>query len=131
MVILRKISLIIISLAILAWVLYFVEPPKSWPQASYFQILAFFLPLVAFFTFVANLFLNYLPRSFVVGLGLMMVVVLKAIDQLNAVTVSGILIVVAILVTVFKKPTPPQFQPGLTRQSKIPKLKNLGREKGE
>ncbi len=116
--VLRRFLILLISLTTLGGVIYFVEPPKSWQEAQTWQILIFFIPLLVFFTFVANLIFKYLPRSFIVGLGLIMLLVLKASNYLNILTAGLVLLVVVFLVNLLK--------PSLTRQIKIPKLKNLG-----
>lgn len=77
-------------------VVYYVEPPKSWPEATPWQILAFFLPLTLGLAFIINLFLNYFPHSFIASLGLQMLLVLYAINQLTPIS-GGIVIVFTIL----------------------------------
>lgn len=113
--ILRKILPIIVPLLIIFFVIYYTKPPNTWKEASVFQILILFIPLLFTFTFFANLFLNYLPRSFVIGLGAMVFLGLQASNSLNP--IAGILVIVItfLLAKSFKKQT--------TRE---PKFKNLG-----
>lgn len=111
----KKFLLALIFGAILAAVLNFIEPPKSWGDASTFQILILFIPLLLFFTFFINLFLNYLPRSFAVGLGLLMFSVLKALGSFNLATTTLIALTTALLVWFIPKSR-------LTKNPKIPKL---------
>lgn len=117
-----KILPLLASLATLGAVVYFVEPPKSWPQATTTQILFFFLPLLASLTFLADIFLSYLPRSFAIGLGGMVLVVLLSVEALNPLTaISTLLICIAVI-----RFTP---KPRLTKETKIHKLTRLGDKK--
>lgn len=112
---LKRFLLALIFGAILAGVINFVEPPKSWGEASNFQILIFFIPLILFFTFLINLFLNHLPRSFALGLGLLMIIVLQALGKFNLITVTLIALSTSLLVWFIPKSR-------LTKNPKIPKL---------
>jgi hypothetical protein len=77
-------------------VVFFIEPPKSWPEATLFQILAFFVPLTLALTFMINLVLKYFPHSFMASLGVLMLLVLYAINQLTPIA-GGIVILITIL----------------------------------
>lgn len=121
----KKLLPTFLSVAVLGYVIYFVTPPKNWAEASISQILIFFLPLLSFFTFFTNLFLNNLARSFSLGLGLMVLIVLYSINQFNPVT-AGITLILAILLLVFFKfPKVRTQRNGLTSNIKIPKLSRL------
>lgn len=121
MLFLKQIILPILFLLILAWVVFYIQPPESWPAASIFQILILFVPLLMFFTFTINFFIRNLPKSFSLGLGLMVILVLKALDQINLITILATLTITFLLARSFKK--------GLTRMPKIPKLKHFGGRK--
>ena len=118
MKIIKKILPILILISVLFYVIYFTEPPSSWQEASLFQILIFFIPLLLLFTFLANPIFSYLPKSFSFGLGLMMLVVLKSTDQLNIVTAAITIIATLLLIRIFNKPR-------FTRVTKIPRFRNL------
>lgn len=104
------------------YVIYFTQPPTSWTEASTWQILSFFIPLLCFLTFFINLFIKYLPKSFILGLGSMFLIVLKSIDSLNI--FLGLIIVILTFIAL-------RFynSPSLTRETRIPKLKHLERRK--
>ena len=85
---LQRLLLTILSSLIFYYVLNYVEPPKSWPEASTFQILIFFLPLLSAITFFLNIFLCNILRSFVVSLGVIFALVLLAIKQLTPLTAA-------------------------------------------
>lgn len=120
MTIIKKTLPIFISFLILFYLFYFTAPPPSWNEASTLQILGFFLPLVTFVTFTVNLFVNYLPRSFIIGLGVIILVVLKSIEILNFLTAPTIILVTILSFYFLKKPK-------FTRITKIPKLKHFSR----
>lgn len=111
----KRVLLALFFATILGSVVYFIEPPKSWGDASTFQILIFFIPFLLFATLLVDLFLNHLPRSFAIGLGLLMVVSLKALDKFNIITVTLIALATALLVWFIPKSR-------LTKHPKIPKL---------
>ncbi len=109
---------ILISAGLLFFIIYYTEPPQSWNQASTLQILGLLLPLLVLATFIANLFINYLPRSFIIGLGIMILFVLKSLDILNFLTTPAIILTTIVSFYFFKKPK-------FTRVTKIPKLKHF------
>lgn len=118
---------VLLSTGILYLVLNYIEPPKSWQEASVFQILIFFLPLLSFFTFLINLFLKYIPRSFIGGLGLMFLVVLQSVDQINLISVPLVLALTIICAKLFPKLRFRKIKPyRLTRNDKIPRISKLG-----
>lgn len=92
----KRLLPILFYLALWGLVVYFIEPPKSWPEATPWQILAFFIPLTLALAFIINLILNYFPHSFIGSLGLLLILVLYAINQLTPVT-GGIVIIFTIL----------------------------------
>jgi hypothetical protein len=124
----KKLLPFFIFLGVVAAVIYFVEPPKSWTQASNFQILIFFIPLLLTFTFFINIFLNFLPWSFIVGLGLMMLVVLWAIGTFTYLSLGMVVFLTAICIKLFPKFNYPRklrmnpFRKRLTSDENIPKL---------
>lgn len=79
--------------------------------------------------FTIDLFLKYLPRSFIVGLGLMFIVVLQAIGQLTPLIILGILAASILAARLFPKIPTPRFFKRLTLRTKIPKLSKLGAKK--
>ncbi len=83
-----RILLAILACTVFYFVLTEIEPPQSWPQASTFQILIFFLPLLATTTFSINLLLHNILRSFVMSLGILFALVLLAIKQLTPLTTA-------------------------------------------
>lgn len=116
----KRILPLFIFAGIWAAVIYFVEPPHSWPEASAFQILAFFIPLLLLITFLVDFFFNYLPHAFIAGLGIVMLFVFQAINQLTFITGGIILIVTILCIKLFPRVRLPRFR--LTRGTKIPTL---------
>lgn len=99
---LKRLVLILLFGAIFAGVIYFVPAPSSWAQASVVQILAFFIPLLLFLTFLANLYARNILKSFSLALGFMVLIVLKSIDSLNPVTFTLVAVATILLATSFR-----------------------------
>ncbi len=83
MSLLTRILLCLISLSSLYYVLNYIEPPRSWPQATTNQIIVFYLPLLASITLLLNVFINHILRSFVAGLGIIFLITLLGAKQLT------------------------------------------------
>lgn len=83
--------------------MYFIEPPKSWPEATPWQILAFFVPLTLALAFIINLALNYFPHSFMAALGILMLLVLYAINQLTVISGGIVLLVTTLFIKLFPR----------------------------
>ena len=111
----KKQILILIPLSVFIFVVFKIEPPKDWITASYFQIFIFFTPLLLIVTFFADLFINYLPKSFLFGLAFVVLAVLQALGLLNIIT-GAILVIITYLTSKFFPKT------RLTFFTKIPKL---------
>lgn len=125
MLILQKVLLTFAPLIALVLVIFYLPAPKSWPEATPIQILAFFLPLLLFFTFLSNILFSYLPHAFITGLGLMFLVVLYTAGQFNIFT-SGVVIALIIISIKFFPRFRYKFR--LTKGSKIPKISPLERK---
>ncbi len=98
-----------------------VSYPPSLIQSQLSQLLLFFIPLFLALTTTLNLFLKNTFLSLSISLGLLFLLVLKALDTLNLVTTILILIAVGLLISYFKK----KKHKSLTNYSKIPKLTRL------
>ena len=99
--------------------------PESLTQANSIQIFPFFVSLYLALIFTLNIFLKNILFSSSICLGLIFLLILKALDSLNIVT--GILTAVAtyLLASYFRKAK----KRNLTKQAKIPKLTSLRRNK--
>src|SRR3989344_3001042 len=117
---LKKLFFFALFLALFILVVLYLEPPKSWTEASLFQIMAFFLPLLLGLTIFTDLAVKYLPHSFIIGLGIILVLAFYSVNQLNYLTSALVVLIVAFLLRVFPKMKLPRFR--LTVSSKIPKL---------
>ncbi|MBI3485603.1 hypothetical protein HY025_01515 [Candidatus Daviesbacteria bacterium] len=116
MKILKRLLPVLISLAVLLYVIYFTEPPSSWVEASTFQILSFFIPLLCFLTFLANIFIGYLPKSFILGLGGMLLIVLKSINALNIFLTAAVVLLTLVSFRFYQSSR-------LIREPRIPSLR--------
>lgn len=111
-----------------AFVVLNIPYPESLTQANSFQIFPFFISLYLALVFTINIFLKNILFSSSICLGLICLLILKALDSLNIVT--GILTTVAtyLLASYFRKAKKRNLNPiksDLTKQTKIPKLRSL------
>lgn len=122
----RKVLLLVVFFALFALVVIYIEPPKSWNEASIFQIAAFFLPLLLTLTILLDFFMHYFPHSFILSLGLILGLSFYAVNQLNFLTAILVFLIILFSWRVFPKMKLPRFR--LTGRSKIPKLHMAKRE---
>lgn len=108
-------------------VVYSVTPPQSWKEASIFQILSFFIPLLFFLTFLINLFFKYFPYSFIIACGFMILITLLSIGFLNPLSSILILLVIVLFIKLYPKLRYPRLS--LTNKYKIPRLSRFERKK--
>ncbi len=121
-----RIILFLLSIGILFLVIFFVTPPKSWPEASLFQMMAFFIPLLLGVLLLLDFFIKYLPHSFILSLGLILTLAFYGVNQLNILTGLLVLLIVLLSWRMFPKMRLPRFR--LTYGTKIPKLHLLKQE---
>ena len=120
-----EILLALIFWGVFAYVVLQIPYPNSLTQATPLQLLSFFTSLFLAITFTLNVFLTFLLLSIILALGIIFLLILKALDSLNLVTAILTLIAVGLLFSYFRK----NKDKGLTSQSKIPKLTTLLRRK--
>lgn len=116
-----KVILTLFFWGIFIYVVFTVSYPDSLTQANIQQILFFFVPLFLAFIFTINIFTKNFPISGSISLGLIFLLILKALDSLNIVTGILILAAVGFLVSYFVKIK----KRNLTKLPKIPKLTRL------
>jgi hypothetical protein len=112
----KKFIPIIFFGGIFIFVVLGIKPPISFTQASFSQILLFFTPLFLFFIFFLNLFFNFFIRSLIISLGLIFILIFKALDLLNFVSILFTTLAIIFLIASFKKPV-------ISNQPKIQNLK--------
>ncbi len=118
-------SLIFIFWGIFIYVVLQIPYPNSFTQATPLQLLSFFTSLFLAITFTLNVFLTFLLLSIILALGIIFLLILKALDSLNLVTAILTLIAIGLLISYFRKAK----GKNLTRSAKIPKLTSLRRRK--
>lgn len=106
------------------FVIFQVPYPKSLTQASLFQTLSFFIPLFLVLTFTINIFFKIFLSSATISLGLILLLILKAVDALNFVTAGLTLFAIYLFLSYFQK----SRKKRLTSSFKIPKLSSLRRK---
>jgi hypothetical protein len=119
-VILKKIGLLALFLILFLLVVFYIEPPQSWEKASLFQIFAFFMPLLLSVTVLIDIRVRYFPHSFILSLGLMLLLAFYSVRQLNYLTGALVVLLVAFFIRIFPRMKLPRFR--LTGEPKIPKL---------
>ena len=99
----------VVTLVIFVAFINITTPPSSWATASTIQILGFFLSLLLFMTFFWHIFIKQFAISFLLALGIMMILVLQAIKELNYVTAFGTLVLTILLSLLYNKLRRQQF----------------------
>ncbi|OGE14711.1 hypothetical protein A3F00_03475 [Candidatus Daviesbacteria bacterium RIFCSPHIGHO2_12_FULL_37_11] len=118
-----KIIPALFSWGIFVYVILNVPYPESLTRADSFQLLSFFIPFFLSLIFSINLALNNILRSIFISFGIIILLVLKALDSLNLVSTGLTVLAVILLLSYFKRSshlTP--IKSGLTSGSFIPKL---------
>ncbi len=97
-----------ITSAIFFWgtfiiVIFKVPYPESLSQANIIQLLSLFIPLFLAVTLTFNIFIKNIFVSGSISLGLIFLLILKALDSLNLVTGILIMIIMYSLISYFRK----------------------------
>lgn len=98
-----KIIPALIFWGIFIFVVNAIPYPDSLTQANITQISFFIIPLFLSLIFTFNIFLKNFYISFSVALALIFLLILKALDSLNFVTIILIIISTGLLLSYFKK----------------------------
>lgn len=118
---LSKIFPALLLWGIFIFVIFQIPYPENLTQANILQILGFFVPLFLAVSLTINIFLKNIFLSSSLSLGIIFLLVLKALDSLNLVTGAIIVIATTLLVSYFRKIK----KKSLTKLPKIPKLTNM------
>lgn len=92
--------------------------PENLTQTNILQILGFFTPFFLAISLTINIFLKNIFLSSSISLGIIFLLILKALDSLNLVTGAIIVVATILLVSYFRKVK----RKSLTKLPKIPKL---------
>lgn len=109
---------------IFIFVIFQVPYPDDLTQANITQLISFFISLFLALSLTINLFVKNILLSGSISLGLIFLLILKALDSLNLVTGILILIAIGLLISYFRKAK----HKSLTNYLKIPKLTQLRRK---
>lgn len=120
-----KVPPAVIFWGIFVFVVLQVPYPISLTQATLLQLLAFFISLFLVITFTINIFLKFFLLSLTLAIGIIFLLILKALDSLNLVTAILTLIAIGLLFSYFRKIK----KGGLTSEGKIHKLTGLQRRR--
>lgn len=119
----KKILPVIFFGTIVVLVAWLTPPPKSFTQASLFQLVEFFLPLLLFLTFLLNLYFKFFLKSLIFSVGSVILLILQGLAALNIISALLTTIAIFLITKSLKKPVSSSYQ------SKIPKLSRLSRQK--
>lgn len=114
---------ILLFWGLFSYVILQIPYPDSLTQANFIQLIAFFIPGFLALALTINLLIKNLFSALSISLGLIFLLILKALDSLNLVTGILILTAVFLLVSYFRKVK----KRSMNRLPKIPKLTNLQR----
>lgn len=80
-----------------------VPYPQNITQADFLQLSLFFIPLFLAILFTLNIFFNNIFIAGSASLGIILLLILKALDSLNIITGSLIIVSVGLLISYFRK----------------------------
>lgn len=103
MAFLLKSVAVILFWGVFIFIVFNIPYPENLAQANLSQLVLFFTALYLATTLTINLFLKNIFQSLSVTLGLIFLLILKALDSLNIVTGLLILITIGLLFSYFKK----------------------------
>jgi len=116
---LPRVLLALIFWGMFTYVIFNVDYPKSITQANFFQLLSFFVPLFLSLIFSINIPVKNVFASTSISLGIIFLLLMKALDILNLVSFALTVIAVGLFLSYFKKT---KRNRDLTSTSRIPKL---------
>lgn len=130
---LPRIIVALVCIALLIYIAIYTTPPKSWEKASEIQILAIFLSLMILAWVLVDIFLKNSAKSFIAGLGAMVIAVLQALGQNTFWVTLGIILVSILSIRLFPDLKPKEVKEipklGLSKEAKKSKISRLRRHK--
>lgn len=121
----QKIIPALIFWAIFGYVILQIPYPDTITQANPTQLMAFFIPLFLAISLTLNLILKNIFISGSISLGIIFLLILKALDSLNFVTAILVILSAGLLISYFRKIK----RKNLTKLPKIPRLTNMRKQK--
>lgn len=88
---------------VFSFIIFKIDYPKSLTQATLFQLTVFFIPLFLALSFTINLFFKFLLFSFSISLGIIILLILKALDSLSIISTLLTTIAIFLLLSYFKQ----------------------------
>lgn len=107
---------------IFAYVVFYIPYPESITQADILQLSSFFISLFLALLFTFNILLRAFALSGTLSLGIIFLLILKALDSFNFVTGTLLILAIGLLVSYFRK------NKSLTKVSKLSKISGLKKE---
>jgi hypothetical protein len=113
---LKKVLPILVCLGFITYIIIATPYPNTWQEASWVQILGVFIPLLILLTLTFELFIKYLPKSFILAIGFWLIILFQALNVLTPVLVVALLALSILLARLYPKHK-------LSLRTKIPKLR--------
>lgn len=129
MTVFKKFLPVISSGIIFGFVIWQMEPPQSLTSASILQVLLLFAPLFTFLVFGLNLYFRFYPRSLIISLGIIILLVLKTLDTFNIISVAITIAAVTLISKSFKKVINWKTGSRSNTLIKIPRLSHLEKQR--
>lgn len=122
MIIFLKILPALIFWGIFIYVILNVPYPQSITQATPLQLFLFFITLFLALTLTLNIFLRSTLVSSSIVLGIIFILILKALNSLSLITTLLVIVAVALLISYFRKIKEKGIKKILFSGAQIPKL---------
>lgn len=105
------------------FIIFNIPYPENLAEANLTHMALFLIALYLSLTFTFNIALRNIFPSLSIALGIILLLILRALDSLNIITGALVIISVGLLLSYFKKVK----RKNLTKLPKIPKLTNLSK----
>ena len=119
----KKLLPVLLSASFLAYVAFNIEPPDSFTSATFFQLAYFFLPAFLLTASLFNLHFRFWPKSLIAALGIILLLIFKSLEMLNAVSISLTVAATILIIRSLKK-----SKNTLPKQSQIQPLSRLKKQ---
>lgn len=86
-------------------VVWLTQPPESLSSATTTQFAVFFTPLLLFLVSLINLYTKSLPRSFILSLGIILILVLKALNFFIFFSIPAVSVITLLIARFVKRPS--------------------------
>ncbi|RJP47738.1 MAG: hypothetical protein C4584_00035 [Armatimonadetes bacterium] len=100
-------------------------PPPAITKASFLQLILFFLPLLLLLTSLFNILLWSWCKSFILGLGVILALILQALQSLNFFTLTGLVMAILLIIKALKNNSKTSLPINIPKLSRLKKQSRL------